>query len=136
MSRCLDLTRMIFLAGGQDKYISLKFLHMDTECAYDYLFVYDGASSKDKLLGSFSGKVLPSDLTAKSGSMLIVFFSDTNYVLTGFKAEYKISDCPHNCSGHGQCQDHKCVCDEEWTGQLKEVFFYICRDNFSKFFKR
>ncbi len=58
---------------------------------------------QDKLIGSFSGKTLPPTLTAKSGSMLLVLFSDTNYVLSGFKAEYYVSDCPKNCSDQGTC---------------------------------
>ena len=73
---------------------------MNTECGYDYVFVYDGETT---LLGSFSGKSLSSTLTASSGSMLIVFYSDTNYVLTGFQAEYTINACPKNCSNHGEC---------------------------------
>ena len=52
--------------------------------------------------------------------MLIVFFSDTNYVLTGFKAEYKISKCPNNCSSHGLCNlknnNYECQCEPGWSG--------------------
>ena len=53
--------------------------------------------------------------------MLIVFFSDTNYVLTGFKAEYKISKCPNNCSNHGLCNpknnnNYECQCEAGWSG--------------------
>ena len=58
-------------------YITLKFLQLSTECAYDYIYVYDGASSaKSKLLGSFSGRdALPTrPLLAESGSMLVVLF--------------------------------------------------------------
>ena len=38
-------------------YISLQFSLVATECSYDYIFVYDGDSYQDKLLGSFSGRV-------------------------------------------------------------------------------
>ena len=58
-------------------YITLKFLQLSTECAYDYIYVYDGASStKSKMLGSFSGRdALPTrPLLAESGSMLVVLF--------------------------------------------------------------
>ncbi len=40
---------------------------MKTECSYDYLFVYDGNSYSDKLLGSFSGLTLPDTVVASSG---------------------------------------------------------------------
>ena len=51
--------------------------------------------------------------------MLILFFSDTNYVLTGFRAEYQITPCPNNCNNHGKCQDddHKCICNSDYTGE-------------------
>lgn len=49
--------------------------------------------------------------------MLILLYSDTNYVLDGFRAEYSISNCPGNCSGHGQCVAHTCICESDWGGR-------------------
>lgn len=40
---------------------------MGTECSYDYVFVYDGDSFDAPLLGSFSGKTEPQNVTASSG---------------------------------------------------------------------
>lgn len=40
---------------------------MGTECSYDYVFVYDGDSFDSPLLGSFSGKTEPQNVTASSG---------------------------------------------------------------------
>lgn len=49
--------------------------------------------------------------------MYIFLFSDTNYVLDGFRAEYSISACPSNCTGRGYCLKGRCVCNEaEWGG--------------------
>ncbi|KAH7983551.1 hypothetical protein HPB52_012536 [Rhipicephalus sanguineus] len=48
--------------------------------------------------------------------MLILLYSDTNYVLKGFVAEYSITQCPSNCSGHGSCGRDSCVCDLAWAG--------------------
>ena len=59
--------------------------------------------------------------------MLILFFSDTNYVLTGFRAEYQISACPRNCNDHGTCQNHKCICDADYTGEDCSVL--LCPDS-------
>jgi hypothetical protein len=42
---------------------------MGTECSYDYVFVYDGASFNSPLLGSFSGKTEPQNVTARSGAV-------------------------------------------------------------------
>lgn len=40
---------------------------MGTECSYDYVFVYDGDSFRSPLLGSFSGKTEPQQVTSSSG---------------------------------------------------------------------
>ncbi|KAG8543384.1 hypothetical protein GDO81_024805 [Engystomops pustulosus] len=49
--------------------VLLRFLFMDTECTYDYLFVYDGDSYSDRLLASLSGSSLPPTLEATSGKV-------------------------------------------------------------------
>lgn len=49
--------------------------------------------------------------------MLILLYSDTNYVLEGFQAEYNIYNCPNNCSQHGACVGHTCVCEGDWGGK-------------------
>lgn len=106
-------------ANNTNRYITLSFRSMGTECSYDYVFVYDGDSFRSPLLGSFSGKTEPQRVTASSGYMLILLYSDTNYVLDGFRAEFSITDCPNNCSGNGVCfQDvrNKCVCNNDWGG--------------------
>ena len=53
---------------------------------------------------------------ASSGSLLLLLYSDTNYVLAGFEAEYSVTDCPHNCSTQGQCVSGKCVCFPKYAG--------------------
>jgi len=54
--------------------------------------------------------------------MLIYFFSDRNYVRSGFYAHYSVSACPHNCSGHGECLSdvHQCRCFAGYTGSACE----------------
>lgn len=86
------------------------------ECSYDYIYVYDGDSFNSTLLGSFSGRTQPQRLVAHSGSMLILMYSDTNYVLDGFRASYYISNCLNNCHNHGKCIGHQCVCHGEFVG--------------------
>jgi hypothetical protein len=56
---------------------------MGTECSYDYVFVYDGDSFKSPLLGSFSGKTEPQQVTSSSGyvSLPCLFFYITNLFL-------------------------------------------------------
>jgi multipile epidermal growth factor-like domains protein 8 len=59
----------VCIAAGGKKFISLEFVSMVTECSYDYVFIYDGASYNSPLLGTFSGSTLPTTLVAKSGSV-------------------------------------------------------------------
>ncbi|XP_063697443.1 multiple epidermal growth factor-like domains protein 8 [Culicoides brevitarsis] len=104
-------------AANSSQFITLSFRSISTECAYDYIFVYDGDSyAKSTLLGSFSGKTSPKPIVAASGSMLILLYSDTNYVLDGFKADFSVTNCPNNCSSHGKCVNHKCICSSSWLG--------------------
>jgi len=103
-------------ANSTNQFITLEFKTLNTECSYDYVFVYDGDSFNSPLLGSYSGKNQPQSILASSGFMLILLFSDTNYALEGFEASYYVSDCPRNCSSHGFCLRNFCVCDNEWGG--------------------
>ena len=54
--------------------------------------------------------------------MLVYFFSDRNYVRSGFYAHYTVSPCPHNCSGHGQCLSvtRQCRCFAGYVGRACE----------------
>ena len=97
-------------------FISLSFTSLNTECAFDYIFVYDGGGA---MLGSFSGDggIPESPLVSSTGSMRVLFYSDTNYVLGGFTAEYSISQCPNGCSRNGICgKDGVCECCSGFFG--------------------
>ncbi|XP_074874861.1 multiple epidermal growth factor-like domains protein 8 [Buteo buteo] len=97
--------------------VLLTFTFMDTECTYDYLFVYDGDSPRSPLLASLSGSTLPAPLEATSGKMLLHLFSDANYNLLGFNATYSVSLCPRGCSGRGACDPQgRCQCQPGWGG--------------------
>ncbi|XP_023803782.1 multiple epidermal growth factor-like domains protein 8, partial [Cyanistes caeruleus] len=55
--------------------ILLTFTFMDTECTYDYLFVYDGGSTRSPLLAALSGSALPAPLEATSGKGFFRIFA-------------------------------------------------------------
>ncbi|KXJ23470.1 attractin-like protein 1 [Exaiptasia diaphana] len=109
--------------------IELVFDQFATECAWDHLYVYAGNSIHAPLLGTLSGllrdtniKAVAKDpirhLTIKSNQAFLYFFSDANYILTGFNIKYRVkSDCSIKCNNHGQCGDQgNCICDEGWAG--------------------
>lgn len=69
-----------------------------------------------------------------SFQMLILLYSDTNYVLEGFRASYYVSNCLNNCHNHGKCVGHKCVCHGEWVGPDCEDV--ACPDGCGERFRR
>lgn len=58
-----------FPAPSPQHRILLEFLFLDTECTYDYLFVYDGDSPQGPLLASLSGSTRPPPIEASSGKV-------------------------------------------------------------------
>lgn len=53
--------------------------------------------------------------------MLILLYSDTNYVRSGFEAVFHVTECPLNCSNNGLCQNHQCLCHPLWSGHACEI---------------
>jgi len=125
---------ILCLIAPPGHWISLKIDRVRTECSYDYLFIIDGLSyvnNGSRLLASFSGATDPyTTLLAQSGHMLILLYSDPNYVLEGFTAQYHVSPCPLNCSGRGECTKksndstlYECNCHEQSSG-------FACQNRF------
>ena len=85
------------------------------------MFVYDGAEEEgeERLLASLSGDGAGGTrLTSRGPRMRLLFFSDTNYALGGFRADYSTHDCPGGCLGRGRClrDEGICRCHRGWTG--------------------
>lgn len=60
--------------------------------------------------------------------MLILLYSDTNYVLDGFRAEFSITNCLKNCSNNGLCVDNSCLCSGDWIGEDCSIKACDCGD--------
>ncbi|RMF53463.1 MAG: T9SS C-terminal target domain-containing protein, partial [Bacteroidetes bacterium] len=69
-------------------WIRLSFTSFNTESGYDFVRVYDGATTSAPLLGSYSGSNLPPQITSSGGSLLVVFTSDSSITRAGWEASY------------------------------------------------
>jgi hypothetical protein len=62
-------------------HLYITFLALNTEATYDKVTIYDGPSTSDPVLGTYSGSTLPSQITSTSPQVLVRF--QTNGSTTG-----------------------------------------------------
>lgn len=68
--------------------ITLNFTEFNTEQDFDGIIVYDGDNLSSAILGTFTGSVLPNQVTSTGGSMLVNFVSDESVRGSGWVANY------------------------------------------------
>jgi len=68
--------------------ISINFTHFDLENNWDFLFIYDGATTEATLIGKYTGANIPPTFTSSTGSVLIEFRSDCATTATGWTLNY------------------------------------------------
>lgn len=68
--------------------ITLSFSSFNTDYYSDYLYAFDGPTTSSPQLLSATGTTIPSPVTAYSGKMLVVFYSDSYYNYPGFSATW------------------------------------------------
>jgi Zn-dependent metalloprotease len=78
--------------------VTLSFSSFNTEANYDGVIVYNGSNTSAPVLLNTSGTTIPSNVTATSGVMLVVFVSDWSTKYAGFAASYTSTGTPY-CSG-------------------------------------
>ncbi|QHT69177.1 T9SS type A sorting domain-containing protein [Rhodocytophaga rosea] len=72
-----------FTPAAAGNKIQVNFTAFSTEGGYDYLKVYDGASTSAPLLGTYSGNTLPPVITATNDSGQLTFRFTSDGVVTG-----------------------------------------------------
>lgn len=81
-----DYTLTISPTGASS--ISLNFLEFDVEVGYDSLWIYDGTSTSDPLIGGYSGTSLPPVINSSGPALTLEFYSDGATRGDGWKAVY------------------------------------------------
>ncbi|KAF4095682.1 cubilin isoform X1 [Onychostoma macrolepis] len=74
-------------------------LEYHTNCAYDYVDVYDnGTALTGALMGRFCGRSVPPSLTSTDSLMTVLLVSDSSLSAEGFSAEYVSINASTDCS--------------------------------------
>lgn len=68
--------------------IDLTFSVFDLENEWDYLYIYDGDSEFDPLIGYYTGSNSPGTINSTGGSLLLEFRSDCSISYAGWVANY------------------------------------------------
>ena len=74
----------IVVPDGQG--VRLDFYTFDTESGYDFVRVYDGCTTGDPSIGSYSGKTIPASILSTGNVLHITFTSDESATRPGFSA--------------------------------------------------
>ncbi|MBL7883144.1 MAG: N-acetylmuramoyl-L-alanine amidase [Bacteroidia bacterium] len=74
--------------------ITLTFTSFNTELNWDYLFIYDGATTSAPLIGTYTGTNSPGTVISSGGSLLIEFRSDCATVSSGWVANWTSNATP------------------------------------------
>ncbi|HRY33496.1 MAG TPA: C10 family peptidase [Bacteroidales bacterium] len=77
--------------------VTISFQRFDTEAGQDILTIYDGPSTADPVLGTFSGNSLPPAITSTGSRVLITFSSNASAGGKGWLLSYKSNE-PEYCS--------------------------------------
>ncbi|MFH1321828.1 MAG: PKD domain-containing protein, partial [Bacteroidota bacterium] len=68
--------------------VTITFNSFDLESDWDYMYIYDGASVWDPLIGWYTGTTGPGTITSTGGSIAIEFRSDCATIASGWDASW------------------------------------------------
>ncbi|XP_067220297.1 CUB domain-containing protein 2 [Chanodichthys erythropterus] len=120
-----ECTWLIVVSEGSS--VLLTFHHFEleyhTDCAYDYIKIYNGISEDEgNLLGKFCGDVSPPQFSSSWNVMSIIFHSDRHVARKGFSVGYRKDMCGGVLTGlsgvissPGHPQDYTNNADCSWT---------------------
>lgn len=68
--------------------VTAQFTQFNLEANWDFMFIYDGATTDAPLIGKYTGTTSPGIITSTGGSLLIEFRSDCATVAAGWAINY------------------------------------------------
>jgi PKD repeat protein/N-acetyl-anhydromuramyl-L-alanine amidase AmpD len=71
--------------------ITLTFAVFDLELNWDYMYIYDGATTDDPLIGIYTGTTNPTTISSTGGAILIEFRSDCATTAPGWEVSWTSS---------------------------------------------
>lgn len=78
--------------------IAISFSRLKTELNNDIITIYDGESTSDPVVGTYSGNTLPADITVNGPKALVRFQTNGSVDNQGFLLNYKASNQTSFCS--------------------------------------
>jgi hypothetical protein len=83
-----DERQLILIQPPNASQITLTTVNFDLENTWDYLYIYDGSTVNDPLIGYYTGTTIPSTITSSGGSLLLEMRSDCATNNPGFEFNY------------------------------------------------
>ncbi|XP_072008929.1 uncharacterized protein [Engystomops pustulosus] len=121
-------------------HVVLEFVSLVLEehrnCEYDYVMVYDGMESDQRVLGRFCGSLIPSQIHASSNVMTVIMRSDTSVELDGISVQFRatqtssgiiLTDGKNSLEGVVEIEYQGVrgnICAKQWTNNEAQV---VCR---------
>ena len=89
--------------------LTIQFRSFSLESDFDFLYVFDGLSSKGKLLAKLSGSKVPNPVTSTTGTVFVMLSSDEAGAGAGFAATYAADNALPEAQPVAEYNSHKCT---------------------------
>jgi PKD repeat protein len=83
-----DERKLTLIQPANASSITLNFSAFSLEANWDYLYIYDGATTAAPLIGTYTGTTSPGTITSSSGALLVEFRSDCATTAAGWVANW------------------------------------------------
>ena len=83
-----DERELVLIQPSNASSVTITFNAFEIEQDWDYLFIYDGATTSSPIIGVYTGTNSPGTITSSTGSLLIEFRSDCATNNPGYEISY------------------------------------------------